>query len=387
MMKNNWIRLLSTLPLALLSCLLLLIGSCVSPSPTPNLQDSPLESLHTPMPITPSPLPSVGLEDLSASYPTDSPAIVYLCPPDLMVATREWCVSTFQTSESASATRRATRGPEGAPKFYDPPPTMSPAELARPPSTPAGNGYLTHHHGRSKEAHMKMIREYSAAWIKDDPDDYYIVWAGVDADDENQGVIIVDRQLLKADWGESWIDTPIKSGPVWIVDAVGDRLILNSEGGTTFYYDLPSASFVSSLSEIVPSLTPAPTFTPAPTSTFFDDVPDIPQWAGEQDGYRRINTDLEYRIENPEDEDWFLFDLVTESSVMIRLSDLPANFGFRVWREDTYEVIGRAGLSMADNKELILENLPADVYAVVVFGIDGAYDLEKPYILRFEVND
>jgi hypothetical protein len=234
---------------------------------------------------------------------------------------------------------------------------------------------------------MKLIWEQSAAWIKDDPDDYYIVWAGVDADDENQGVIIVDRQLLKADWGESWIDTPIKSGPVRIVDAVGDRLILNSEDGTTFYYDLPSASFVSSLSEIVPSLTPAPTFTPAPTSTYFDDVPDIPQRAGEQDGYRRINTDLEYRIENPEDEDWFLFDLATESSVMVRLSDLPANFGFRVWREDTYEVIGRTGLSMADNKELILENLPADVYAVVVFGIDGAYDLEKPYILRFEVSE
>jgi hypothetical protein len=32
-------------------------------------------------------------------------------------------------------------------------------------------------------------------------------------------------------------------------------------------------------------------------------------------------------------------------------------------------------------------NLPVDVYAVVVFGIDGAYELEKPYALRFEVSE
>ncbi len=31
-------------------------------------------------------------------------------------------------------------------------------------------------------------------------------------------------------------------------------------------------------------------------------------------------------------------------------------------------------------------NLPVDVYAVVVFGIDEAYELKKPYALRFEAS-
>jgi hypothetical protein len=162
-------------------------------------------------------------------------------------------------------------------------------------------------------------------------------------------------------------------------------LILNSEGGTTFYYDLPSARFVSSLSEVVPSMTPAPTYTPAPTSTYFDDVSDQPGMAGLLDGYRQVNTDLEYRIEKSGDNDWFLFELPSQSSVSVILKDLPANFGFRVWRESNLRIVGKSELSDVASKEIILENLPADVYAVVVFGVDGAYDPAKPYLLRFEI--
>lgn len=53
--------------------------------------------------------------------------------------------------------------------------------------------------------------------------------------------------------------TPTKAGLVTIVDAVGERLILKAESGMTFYFDIPSRRFVSSLTEVVPTITPIAT--------------------------------------------------------------------------------------------------------------------------------
>lgn len=53
--------------------------------------------------------------------------------------------------------------------------------------------------------------------------------------------------------------TPTESGPVTIVGAEGEQLILQSTKGTVFYFDVPSRQFVPSLAWISPIATPAPT--------------------------------------------------------------------------------------------------------------------------------
>lgn len=50
---------------------------------------------------------------------------------------------------------------------------------------------------------------------------------------------------------------PVKAGRMKIVDAQGQRLVLRAENGMTFYFDVPARRFVSSLTEIVPTATPA----------------------------------------------------------------------------------------------------------------------------------
>ena len=42
--------------------------------------------------------------------------------------------------------------------------------------------------------------------------------------------------------------TPLQVGAVQIKDAQGERLVLQSASGTTFYFDVPSRQFVPSLS-------------------------------------------------------------------------------------------------------------------------------------------
>ncbi len=66
-------------------------------------------------------------------------------------------------------------------------------------------------------------------------------------------------------------ETPTKDGPVTITGALGERVILQSTDGATFYFDVPARQFVPSLAATVtppPSATspvsPLATGTPAP---------------------------------------------------------------------------------------------------------------------------
>jgi hypothetical protein len=76
-----------------------------------------------------------------------------------------------------------------------------------------------------------------------------------------QGVIVV--QVLKMDTrGDiqqvyyQRFPTQTQSGPVRIAGAQGDRLILQSTNGTTFYFDVPSREYVPSLTWVSPIATP-----------------------------------------------------------------------------------------------------------------------------------
>ncbi len=76
------------------------------------------------------------------------------------------------------------------------------------------------------------------------------VYAGVQGSsgDPQQGEIIVFRRSLNYLEFIPPFDfyiTPSKVGPVTITDAVGERLTLQADDGTTFYFDLPTRQWVN----------------------------------------------------------------------------------------------------------------------------------------------
>ncbi len=89
------------------------------------------------------------------------------------------------------------------------------------------------------------------------------VYAGALLDDPNQGAIFILIHLVIADQ----FLTPTKHGGVRVVSERNNRLTLVSTDGTTYYFDIPALSYVSSLTAFAPSITPAPTRTPFPTKS------------------------------------------------------------------------------------------------------------------------
>jgi hypothetical protein len=76
-----------------------------------------------------------------------------------------------------------------------------------------------------------------------------------------QGVVVV--QTLKMDTQGDirpayyhQFPTPTQSGSVRITGAEGDRLVLQSTNGTTFYFDVSSREYVPSLTWVSPVVTP-----------------------------------------------------------------------------------------------------------------------------------
>jgi hypothetical protein len=86
------------------------------------------------------------------------------------------------------------------------------------------------------------------------------VFAGASSTDPNQGEIFI---LIYDGIAQKFL-TPTKHGGVRVVSEHNNRLTLASTDGTTYYFDVPAVSFVSSLSVFAPSITPPPTRTPIP---------------------------------------------------------------------------------------------------------------------------
>lgn len=95
------------------------------------------------------------------------------------------------------------------------------------------------------------------------------VFAGV-TDDPAQGAIAILTPYTDISDPEIYL-TPTKAGMIQVADAQGERLVLSSlDGGTIFYFDVPSRQFVDSLTAPnPPTVTPIPTFTPSPTLPLF----------------------------------------------------------------------------------------------------------------------
>jgi hypothetical protein len=86
------------------------------------------------------------------------------------------------------------------------------------------------------------------------------VYAGATLPGSSQGVIIIFIDNFEA--GQFF--TPTKHGGLRVVSEQDNRLKLVSTDGSTYYFDIPSLSYVSSLAAFAPSITPPPTRTPFP---------------------------------------------------------------------------------------------------------------------------
>ena len=299
-------------------------------------------------------------------FPTDYPG-----PKQTIV------VAEAQTREAAYLTPL----PTGGLKLTGPQPTPMPEQINGPSGTPAGAGILTEF-GSPRAFYMDQFRGHGHAWFQRVGHLDIAVYAGYDTEDPDQGVVIVTRFGPNGLIDESWNDTPTKSGSVRIVDAVDERLIFSSEGGETFYFDVPGDQFTDSLNEIVPTITPAPippTSTPIP-EIMSDDAPDVPSLVFEESP---LNADLLYYIDPSGDEDWFLFHTDTIGNIEVSLTNLPASYGFSMLRVSDRQWVGTVDEDGVEDKTLELSDAPPDDYLVRVFGIDGVWNAELPYTLRF----
>jgi hypothetical protein len=180
------------------------------------------------------------------------------------------------------------------------------------------------------------------------------------------------------------IESPVPAGKLIITGAVGERLILTSEHGQTFYFDVPALRFVDSLEEIVPTATPPSTDTIELPFAPTDDALDEPLYL---DNFQLEDTDISYHINSPTDYDWFAFVSQAEGRLKVSLVPRENNYGLRVVHVDqdgNGTIVGEDTTSGGGAKQVTVDNAPSGNYIVRVWSLDGSFDESQPYTLRFD---
>jgi hypothetical protein len=199
--------------------------AAVSPNPTSSPQQTATMP-QQPTTAVPYPVPWV--------HPLTLTAIVEETSAETYAAAKATWVFAFEETQRA----------------YTPPPT---APFTYPPTGTLDDPYV--------RASAKMLAIYGLNGWRGLWDGKVVgVYAGAWAEGSDQGIIDV------------WFDsgevgkflTPTRHGGVRVVSEQDNRLTLVSTDGTTYYFDIPSLSYVSSLTVFAPSITPVPTRTPVP---------------------------------------------------------------------------------------------------------------------------
>ncbi len=140
----------------------------------------------------------------------------------------------------------------------------------------AGLGYMPTGiiKGDYPEAHLYYINPIiDDRWIGFIMNQRYIVYAGAKSDDPLQGILIVI--VVPANGSNQQFQTylaPVKSGSLAIQSESKGRLTITTKGGDTIYFDVPSQSFISSLTALSPATTTPITYV---TATPFSTAPPI----------------------------------------------------------------------------------------------------------------
>lgn len=215
-----------------------------------------------------------------------------------------------------------------------------------------------------------------------------VIWArgGYELESPTQGVIGVNiaPHYSYSPQNDVIIESPVQAGELTITGAIGERLIITSEQGQTFYFDVPALRFVDSLEEIVPTATLLPTMVFEPPFVPIDDVLDEPLYL---DDFQLEDTNMNYYINSPGDYDWFAFVSQAEGTLKVSLMTQGKNYGLRVVLVDfdgIGTIVGEDLTSNSGTKQVILPNAARGNYIVRVWSLDGSYDESQPYTLRFD---
>jgi hypothetical protein len=224
------------------------------------------------------------------------------------------------------------------------------------------------------------------AWEEWTYDSFITVFTGRMSAAPNQGVVwvqIMPHYKLYQD--RLVIPSPVQAGTLSITGAMGERLILNSEQGQTFYFDVPSLRFVDSLEEKVP---PATTISEPPL-TGAEDAPDIPRdtFTFQQFSAKQVNIPLDSFVNASDDYDWFYFRVNASGSITVSLVPRSGNYGLRVVLVDENQlgtIVEEDTASGRERKQVTIHNAPSGDYLVRVWSLDGSYSESQPYTLRFD---
>lgn len=224
------------------------------------------------------------------------------------------------------------------------------------------------------------------AWEEWTSDSYITVWPGQLTESPTQGILWVQIAPYGRFYQDRFvIPSPIPAGRLSITGAMGERLILHSEQGQTFYFDVPGLRFVDSLEEKIPTITPLPE-TPGPKA---EDAPDRPAdtFIFQQYDSRQVNTPLDSFINTPEDYDWFYFRSTRPGTITVSLLARSGNYGLRVVLVDRDQFEERIEENLTpgrDKKQVIIPDAPSGNYMVRVWSLDGSFSESLPYTLRFD---
>jgi hypothetical protein len=259
---------------------------------------------------------------------------------------------------------------------------LSPDEIlaGKPEGALAGYGIM-YENDPSTDFDQKY-RFNGRSWREETGDSAIWVTGGRAIESPNQGAIRVTIANDRHN-NDLIIQTPIQAGELTITGAVGERLILTSEQGQTFYFDVPSLRFVGNLEDNVPTATPLPTEVYEPPLVSTDDAIDEPLYL---DDFQLEDTNIDRYISSPTDYDWFAF--VSQAEGILKVSLVPRgnNYGLRVVHVDqdgNGTIVGEDTSSGGGTKQVTMDNAPSGNYLVRVWSLDGSFDESQPYILRF----
>jgi len=309
----------------------------------------------------------------TSEIPTDtiSPSITTQSPPTLTIpptikATKVVIPTTIAQPTTTTPLPSQSRTPTTSPTFY--------------PGTPMGEGVLVL--GMHPAEQMGSFAGNQRAWqTYDHLGRRVIVYLGVYTSDKEQGVLYIVREGTIWNFYGDRVEIPTRSGRPRIIDVIGKRLIIQTEGGETYYFDVPSGKIVPNLTATLTTMTPGPTLTPrtSPTPISGDDVANHPRTAR----VRSLNEDLKYFIDPGGDEDWFEFALPSSADVTVSLKDLPDNYGLIVLSASNYEELGSNMEPSTADKIISIPDAEIGFYYVGVIGLNDAHSSCEPYILRF----
>jgi hypothetical protein len=173
----------------------------------------------------------------------------------------------FEFLTSTAAARQTAAGPLNTQYAIMLATDLATTPSPTPPRTFSPTGTLEGEH--IKPSGKAMVLDAQNAWFGLLDGRPVSVYAGSLLEVPDQGAIYIFVEFPTGGVNER-ILTPTKHGGVRVVSDYNNRLTLVSTDGTTYYFDIPTLGFVSSLTEIAPSATPSPTsvpYIPPPTST------------------------------------------------------------------------------------------------------------------------